>query len=209
MVDADLGNRHSIYRNFFFSFFNCTTTLSPYLYAMKDRYHRVKLGTERSGWKRLRKGTPQGSAMGPFAYNAHTNDLILVLASICDIFNYADDNTVSCYDMSAQEVLNRLNDVVSKMLAWFSLNEMKVNSDKFQLILFNRQGVDQTLTVNVGESIIEHQPVVKLLGLHVDNLLNFNAHIDVICRKAGRKLNVLSRLSKSTESKFRYFILSL
>ncbi len=67
------------------------------------------------------------------------------------------------------------------MLTWFSLNEMNVNSDKFQLIIFNRQGVDQTWTFNVGESIIEHQPVVKLLGLHVDNLLNFNAHIGVIC----------------------------
>ncbi len=79
--------------------------------------------------------------------------------------------------------------------------------DKFQLIVFNRQGVDQTLTVNVGECIIENQPVVKLLGLHVDNLLSFSAHIDVICRKAGRKLNVLSRLSKtlSAESKLSIF----
>ncbi len=36
----------------------------------------------RSDWKRLRKGTPQGAVMGPFAYNAHTNDLILVLAGM-------------------------------------------------------------------------------------------------------------------------------
>ncbi len=55
---------------------------------------------------------------------------------------YADDNTVSCYDISTQEVLNKLNNVVSKMLTWFSLNEMKVNSDKFMLIVFNKQGVD-------------------------------------------------------------------
>ncbi len=55
-------------------------------------------------------------------------------------FNYGDDNTVSCYDMSTQEVLNKLNDVLSKMLTWLSLNEMKVNSDTFQLIVFNRLG---------------------------------------------------------------------
>ncbi len=50
--------------------------------------------------------------------------------------------------------------------------------------------------------------MIKLLGLHVDNLLSFNAHIDVICRKAGRKfLNVLSRISNtlSTESKLSIF----
>ncbi len=82
------------------------------------------------------------------------------------------------------------------MLTWFSLNEKKVNNAQFELIVFNRQGIGQTLTVNVGESIIENQPVVKLLGLHVDNLLSFDAHTDTICRRAGRKLNVLSRLSK-------------
>ncbi len=65
---------------------------------LKDRY-RVKIGTERSCWKRLRKGTPQGSIMGPVVYNAHTNDLILVLANICDTFDYADYNTETCYDM--------------------------------------------------------------------------------------------------------------
>ncbi len=59
----------------------------------------------------------------------------------------------------------------------------------------------------MGESVIENQPVVKLLGLYVDSLLDFNFYIDAICRKAGRKLNVLARLSKllSTESKLMLF----
>ncbi len=104
---------------------------------LKDRYHRVMIWTdrwmnqaycrlstthghitdckllvckiwiERGGWTRLRKVTPQGSVMGPFAYNAHTNDLILVLVSICDIFNYADDNTVTCYGMSSAGVIEQ------------------------------------------------------------------------------------------------------
>ncbi len=67
--------------------------------------------------------------------------------------------------------------------------------------MFNRQGIDQTLTANVGESILENQPAVKLLGLHVGHLLSFNAHIDVIFRKAGRKLNILSGLSKTLSTK--------
>ncbi len=74
------------------------------------------MGVVRSDWQLLRKGTPQGSVMGPFAYNAHTNDLILVLADMCEIVNYADDNTACCYDTSIQGVLKKLNNVVSKML---------------------------------------------------------------------------------------------
>ncbi len=63
---------------------------------LKDRCNRVKMAVVRSDWQILRKGTPQGSVMGPFAYNAHTNDLILGLADMCDTFNYADDNT-ACF----------------------------------------------------------------------------------------------------------------
>ncbi len=60
-----------------------------------------------------------------------------------------------------------------------------------------RPHINQTLTANVGESIIENQLVVKLLGLHAENLLSFNVHIDVIYRKAGRKLYVVSAFQNS------------
>ncbi len=81
------------------------------------------------------------------------------------------------------------------------MNEMNATNDKFQLIVFDRPGTERPLTIDVGESIIQTQPGVKLLGLHVDSLvLSFNAHVDVTCREAGRKLNVLARLSKSVST---------
>ncbi len=58
-----------------------------------DRYHRVKLGSVRSEYLKLSKGAPQGSIIGPFAYNVHCNNLIAALqhTRICELFNYADD----------------------------------------------------------------------------------------------------------------------
>ncbi len=49
---------------------------------------------------------------------------------------------------------------------------------------------------------------VKFLGLHVDSLLDFNAHIADIGYMAGRKLNILAKFSKtlSTESKINGFL---
>ena len=44
-----------------------------------DRYHRVKLRCVKSDWIKLSKGAPQGSIIGPFAYNVHCNDLIATL----------------------------------------------------------------------------------------------------------------------------------
>ena len=36
---------------------------------------------------------------------------------------------------------------------------------------------------------------VKLLGVNIDVELNFNHHIALLCNKAGRQINALSRLS--------------
>ncbi len=124
--------------------------------------------------------------MGPFAYNAHTNNLVLVLADICDIFNHAEDNTACRYGTSVQGALNKLNNAVSAMLTWFALNEMKVKGDKFQLIVFDRKSIERSWTFNVGESVIGNQPGLNLVGLYVDSPLDFIVNID-ICHKAGRK----------------------
>ena len=37
-------------------------------------------------------------------------------------------------------------------------------------------------------------PSVKLLGVYNDDKLNFNEHINKICKSAGNQLNVLIRL---------------
>ena len=35
----------------------------------------------------------------------------------------------------------------------------------------------------------------KLLGIKIDNKLNFKTHVDEICKKAAQKLNALSRVT--------------
>ena len=35
----------------------------------------------------------------------------------------------------------------------------------------------------------------KLLGVHIDRTLSFDEHVSNLCKKAGRKLSVLARLS--------------
>ncbi len=73
---------------------------------------------------------------------------------------------------------------------------MKVNGNKFHVILFNRQ-MAENVSIHVDGCVtcIRKENVVQLLGLYINDLLSFGVHVDNICRKAGRKLNVLARLS--------------
>ena len=72
---------------------------------------------------------------------------------------------------------------------------MIVNPDKFQVILLDKRGSDNTnIELKIGTEKIKSTSSVKLLGVHIDDKLNFNHHINKLCKSAGNQLNALTRL---------------
>ena len=177
----------------------------------QDRKQRVKLGNNKSDWLYLHKGAPQGSLFGPFMYNIFSNDLLLTLQNLCHIYNYADDNTISYVGSNVDEVIVNLQNVTALMLKWFECNYLKANSEKFQCILYGKGNIETPIIIN-NHSVMS-QNSVKLLGVNIDSGLSFSAHIAEICKKAGKQLNALGRLSKVLDRDaklklFETFILS-
>ncbi len=60
--------------------------------------------------------------------------------------------------------------------------------------------------MRIGNSEVKAESCVKLLGVYFEQELSFNAHIDEMCRKAGRKLSVLDS-PRHISSKMLIFIL--
>ena len=72
---------------------------------------------------------------------------------------------------------------------------MIVNPDKIQVILLDKGGSDNTnIKLKIGNEKIKSTSSVKLLGVHIDDKLNFNHHINKLCESAGNQLNALTRL---------------
>ena len=63
--------------------------------------------------------------------------------------------------------------------------------DKCQFIC----SFNDTVNLTVENQIIDNGKCEKLLGVKFDYKLTFNAHVDVICKKAEIKLNALSRIA--------------
>ena len=47
----------------------------------------------------------------------------------------------------------------------------------------------EKINLNINGAEIKSQNLVTLLGLEIDNKLNFNNHISNICKKTGNKIN--------------------
>ena len=72
---------------------------------------------------------------------------------------------------------------------------MIVNPGKFQAIIFDKhKGNHTNRTININQKEIKAVAKVKLLGIEIDGKLNFNHHINNICKSASNQLNALIRL---------------
>ena len=81
------------------------------------------------------------------------------------------------------------------------MNKMIVNPDKFQAIVLNKKRSDLTNTNFQGDNqAIKSVSSVELLGIQIDNKLNFNLHISKICKSttsnSANQLNTLIRLTQ-------------
>ena len=81
---------------------------------------------------------------------------------------------------------------------WFETNKMIVNPGNLQSIIIDKKNQDHTKeTFEIGDKVIEASSSVKLLGVQIEDKLNFNLHITNICRSAANQLNALIRLNQA------------
>ena len=61
--------------------------------------------------------------------------------------------------------------------------------------------VNLEIAVKVGDTQITEVSCQKLLGVTIDNRLNYEEHIDRLCRKLSKQLGLLKHISPSRYSK--------
>jgi hypothetical protein len=162
---------------------------------LNNRKQCFKVGTHSSNWQTMFKGVPQGSILVPILFNIFLNDIFYFIHN-SELYNYADDNTLSYADTDIKNIIKTLEEESKILINWFSINKMKVNPVKFQAIAVGKKTHDKNLKFNLEGIEIECETEVKLLGVTIDFKLNFNEHISNICKKASRQLNVLKRIGK-------------
>ena len=106
---------------------------------MSHRRLKIKINKTLSNWKNILHGVPQGFILGPLILNVFLCDLFLFKPNI-DLISYADDNTPFAMGGSSElEVINEIKGVAESLNLWFRNNCVKVNPDKFHLLLSDKK----------------------------------------------------------------------
>ena len=88
---------------------------------------------------------------------------------------------------SIDDVIKSLEDDSINFFKWFLYNQIKANSDKCHLITSKQS----CMNLKTGNINIENSACKKLLGVNIDNKLNFIEHLDGIIKKESCKTSPL------------------
>ena len=74
---------------------------------------------------------------------------------------------------NTESVIEMLEITATKLFQWFKDNNLKANADKCHLLLITNESEQ----ININDTIIDSSNAEKLLGVLIDNKLNFDKHV--------------------------------
>ena len=140
----------------------------------------VRINNTNSQLETIISGVSQGPILGPILFNLSINDLFFFVA-LASLYNFADGNTLSAIATTVSRLIKILE---SESKVWFKKNKMVANPDKFQAIISKKQIILMNV-FTVDNQRIKFVSSVTLLGLQLDDKLNFNLHVSNICKSAA------------------------
>ena len=104
---------------------------------LTNRKCRTKVNYSFSDFIDLLLGVPQGSILGPLLFNIYICNLSFFVKEE-NVTSYADDTTPYSNSKNVVAVLEKIETKGKEIFNWLSMNYLKANPDKSQLLLTSK-----------------------------------------------------------------------
>ena len=161
---------------------------------INHRHQAVRVDGFLSEWVPVNGGVPQGTKLGPVLFLVMINDLELRSANM-NHWKYVDDVSLS-ESLSINEI-STLQLELDAIYSWAAQNDMRLNGKKCKemLISFLHDQPDvPRLCINGLPLELVHS--FKVLGLTLNDKLKWQENVELVVKKAAKRLYILRVLSR-------------
>lgn len=163
---------------------------------LMNRKQRTKFKSFISKEETIVSGIPQGSIIGPLLFICFTNDLADEFKD-CKMVAYADDTQLIVDAKTIHQLKNKIEKVIKTAQRWYEANSMKNNITKTEILTISPGRTPNKLiitVINEGKSTaIKTNETIKVLGVKIDEQLNWKKQVNAVKRKAMNSIRNLSR----------------
>ena len=143
-------------------------------------------------------GVPQGSILGPLLFLLYINDLPDCLEKSTPCL-YADDSQIFSSAKDCVELNANLNHDLNNVSQWLVKNKLQNHSTKTKLMYVgsnhNLAKIDNEFPVMINDQLIPRvHSLIPCLGVKLDESLNWDEHIEIVCKKVGAGIGILKRI---------------
>ena len=163
---------------------------------LANRHQSVIIGNIQSEELTMQSGVPQGSILGPLLFLLYINDIALSCKNL-NIDLYADDSTMFKSGFDLSEIQSHLQTNLDNIARWCTYNNMSLHPKKTKCMIIGSKHMLQRsdqLSLKVNGTNLDNVNVQKVLGVFVDNNLNWHAHIDYVCKQINNKISLLKHI---------------
>ena len=182
---------------------NCINWVKSYL---QNRKQVTKFKSFTSEEETITPGIPQGSIIGPLLFICYTNDLSDEFED-CQIYAYADDTQLITEAKNLNQLKRKVENIIKTAQKWYESNSMKNNIDKTEVLILNPGREKPKLKIvitNEGQPIvIKSKEVIKVLGVKIDQQLNWKNQVNSTKKKAMNSIRNLNRVNSLLPKKLR------
>lgn len=162
---------------------------------LSNRTFQVTVKNGLSSTKNIKYGVPQGSCLSPTLYSLYTYDI--PASQNCEVALFADDTAFTVTSRFSRHIVKYLELMLRKFAKYCNQWKIKLNHDKTKALFFTHRRTRQLPSRPIkicGHDVPWETDSLKYLGLHLDNKLKFNHHIDSVIKKGNTAVKILYSL---------------